>query len=503
MSVALALVACGGHGAGASTAKETAAGAASVRGAATADAAPVASADRARAGDWIRFDYDVQRSGTDPAGTGITAANAGRLSTRSVPIDGVADSSAVELHDVRVGRAVHDVIFVTTTYGKTIAIDPGTGARLWEFTPRDISSYEGSSQITTASPVVDPDRQHVWAASPDGYIHKLAVSSGRDVHNTRVTYDPSREKIAAALNIVGRYVIAATGGYYGDAPPYQGHVVMIDRSSGRRLQVFNTLCSNRHGLIVPHTCGSSDSAIWARAGVVVEPDTGRLLVATGNGPFDGSSDWGDSVLELSPNAGRLLHNWTPHDQAQLSASDTDVGSTAPAVLPRSGGRRLAVQGGKDGQLKLLDLNRLNGTRGGPGSRLGGELQRIAQPGGAALFSQPAIWRRGTKTYLFVADEGGTDAYVLSGGRLHRLWHKGSAGTSPIVAGGLLYIYDHVAGRLNIYRPGDGGLVASRPAAPGHWNSPIAVGGRVVLPVGGSTSDSATSGTVLIYHLPGR
>jgi hypothetical protein len=30
-----------------------------------------------------------------------------------------------------------------------------------------------------------------------------------------------------------------------------------------------------------------------------------------------------------------------------------------------------------------------------------------------------------------------------------------------------------------------------------------VGGRVVLPVGGSAADDATSGEVLIYHLPGR
>jgi outer membrane protein assembly factor BamB len=508
VAAALALVACGGHGARASTAKSvsTAAGGGTgdaSAGGASPSTAPIASTDRARPGDWIRFDYDVQRSGVGPSSTRITAGNVGRLSARTVAIDGVADSSPVELHDVRVGSRRRDVIFVTTTYGKTIAIDPGNGARLWEFTPRDISGYEGGSQITSASPVVDPDRQHVWTASPDGFVHELAVGSGRDIRSTRVTFDPTREKLASALNVVGRYVIAVTGGYYGDAPPYQGHVVMIDRASGRRLHVFNTLCSSRHALLVPRTCGASDSAIWARAGAVVEPDTGRLLVATGNGPFDGAGNWGDSVLELSPDAGRLLHNWTPHDQSQLSATDTDLGSTAPAILPRAGGRRLVVQGGKDGQLKLLDLARLNGTNDGPGSRLGGELQRIAQPGSSELFSQPAVWRGSGKTFVFVANEAGTSAYVLGGGRLHVAWHVGKPGTSPIVAGGLLYIYDHVGGKLNIYRPASGGLLASRPAAPGHWNSPIAINGRVVLPVGGSTGDNATSGVVVIYHLPGR
>ena len=41
-------------------------------------------------------------------------------------------------------------------------------------------------------------------------------------------------------------MIAATGGYYGDAPPYDGHVVAIDRTSGRIAHVFNTECSNEH-----------------------------------------------------------------------------------------------------------------------------------------------------------------------------------------------------------------------------------------------------------------
>ena len=77
------------------------------------------------------------------------------------------------------------------------------------------------------------------------------------------------------------------GGYIGDAPPYQGHVVAIDAGSGHIAHVWNSLCSDRHSLIVPSTCAGSDSAIWGRGGAVVEPGSGRLLVATGNAPFDG------------------------------------------------------------------------------------------------------------------------------------------------------------------------------------------------------------------------
>jgi hypothetical protein len=297
-------------------------------------------------------------------------------------------------------------------------------------------------------------------------------------------------------------VVAATGGYFGDAPTYQGRIVLIDGSSGRVAHVFNSLCSDRHELIDPPTsCPASDSAIWGRAGVVVESGTRRLLTATGNGPFNGSTNWGDSVLELSADATALLHNWTPTNQKQLESSDSDVGSTGPAALPG----RLAVQGGKDGMLALLDLNRLDGTTGAAGPREGGELQTISAPGGGEVLTAPAVWTSGGRTYVFVANDTGTAAYLLSGGRLHVAWHDGTAGTSPVVAGGLLYIYDELDGTLRVLQPTTGATVATLPAAHGHWNSPIVVGGRVMLPVGGGTlgPDHVTSGEVLIYHLPGR
>jgi hypothetical protein len=349
------LVACGGHAAGAAS---------------TAGAAPA----HAPGGDWPTFDYNAQRSGVGPANTGITAADLGTLATRVVHIDGTVDSSPIELHDVVVAGRARDVMFVTTTYGRTIAIDPSTGARLWEFVPGDIRAYDGSPQITTATPVVDPDRRYIYAASPDGRIHKLALATGREVRSghwpVRVTFDPRKEKIEGALNLDGAWVIVATGGYIGDAPTYEGHVVMIDRSNGHIAAVWNAECSDQHHLLDPPTRCRADttfggSAIWGRQGTVVEPGSGRLLVSTGNGPFNGSTDWGDSVLELSRGAGRLLHNWTPRDQAQLNANDTDLGSTEPALLPPAHGYRLGVQGGKDGMLHLLNLNRLNGTRAAP------------------------------------------------------------------------------------------------------------------------------------------
>ena len=462
--------------------------------------ADLAAAARAPSGDWTQFDYDAQRTGVGPGATGINAGNLRLLRERVVHLDGTVDSAPIELHAIDVGGTRRDVIVVTTTYGHTVAIEAQTGRTLWEFTPSDIGRYAGSYQVTTATPIADPDDRYVYAAAPDGLIHKLVLATGADVHNghwpARVTYDATHEKIASPLNISGRWLVVVTGGYLGDAPPYQGHVVLIDRSSGAVAHVFNTLCSNRHYLIDPSTCSASDSAIWARAGAVIEPGSGRILVATGNAPFNGSTNWGDSVLELSPDATRVLHNWTPRNQAQLDANDTDLGSTAPALL----GDGLAVQGGKAGVLSLLDLSRLVG----PGPRTGGELQDTATPGSDQMLTAPAVWRHQGRTYVIGADGSGTTGYVLVPGarpRLRVAWSNGTAGTSPVIAGGLLYVFDP-GGALNVYWPGTGGRLGSLPAASGHWNSPIVVGGRIVLPVGNYQAHS-DHGTLLIYHLPGR
>ncbi len=483
--------------------------AASVSATPTAPAAAATASAPAQVpdGDWTRFNFDAQRSGVGPAATGIDSRTVHQLSRRRVHLDGTVDSSAIELHAITAGGDARDIAVVTTTYGRTIAIDPGTGAKLWEFVPADIRSYERSVQFTTTTPVADPDRRYVYAASPDGRIHKLAVATGNEVRSgrwpVRVTLDATHEKLGAALNLSGRWVIVATGGYVGDAPPYQGHVVEIDRTTGHIGHVWNSLCSNRRHLIAPpRSCPASDAAIWARAGAVVEPGNGRILVATGNGPFNGVTNWGDSVLELSPTLA-LLHNWTPVNQRQLNKTDTDLGSTAPALLPAAGGRRLAVQGGKDGNLYLLDLGRLNGTTGRASGRKGGELQRILSPGGSEVITAPAVWSHRGRTYVFVADQDGTSAYVLGRDRrLHVAWRQGTAGTSPVLAGGLLYVYDELHGTLVVRNPLSGIALASLPAAHGHWNSPIAIGGRVLLPEG-NANDQATSGTLDVYHLPGR
>src|SRR6266542_4065088 len=86
-------------------------------------------------GLWSRFGYDAARSNHGPASTGITAANVRRLVRQRVVLDGTVDSSPI---------LAGGLVVVTTSYGKTIAVDPRTGRIRWRFTPPGYSSWAGS-----------------------------------------------------------------------------------------------------------------------------------------------------------------------------------------------------------------------------------------------------------------------------------------------------------------------------------------------------------------------
>ena len=444
---------------------------------------PVPEAATVPAYDWPKFGYGPQRSNDVEFATGVNPA---RVVRTQVHLPGTVDSSPIYLHAVTVGGVSRNVVFVTTTYGMTLAINASPPHTiLWTYTPPGFASWDGTSQITTATPVADPDRLYIYAASPDGLIHKLRISDGSEVTTgdwpAKVTVAPHTEKIASALNEYNGYLFVSTGGYIGDIPPYVGHVSVFVAATGERLHTFNTLCAGDHFLISPTDCPNSDSAIWARSGVVVDLATGGLFVATGNGLYDGRNNFGDTVLELSSLAGHLLHHYTPLDYLRLDQDDLDLGSTAPALLVAPGKRTPGyfVQGGKDGALRLVGMGAMG---------LGTAVQEVSSPGGAMVFSSIAVrWHLG-HDWIFVADGSGTACWSFSGSppRLHLVWQNANPGTSPVLAGGVLYVYDPNGG-VNAYAPDTGRRVATLPSGSGHWQSPIVADRQIVLAEGDANS----------------
>lgn len=454
--------------------------------------------------DWPRFGYDTARSNHSKARAGIAARDVKHLRRQDVTLPGTTDSSPIYLHGVEVAGRKRDVFFLTTMYGRAVAVDADKGKVLWTYTPSSYDSLFHTPQYTTSTPVADRKAGYVYSPSPDGFVHKLAIADGAEVRSggwpASVTRDAKHDKISSSLNLSGGRVIATTGGYGGDIPPYQGHVVLLNASSGAVEHVFNALCGERRYLMDTSSC-TSGAGIWARAGAVVVPGTHRLLVVTGNGKWDGATNWGDTVLELSPDVSSVFGAWTPANQSAMASFDVDLGSTAPALV-RAGGRLLGFQSGKDGEYHLLDVADLNG-RGHPCACLGGELRFRHRSGNVGVFSTPAVWRHRGQGWVFVSTYFDVTAFRITNGKqpkLRQVWRRNRAGSSPVLAGGLLYVYDPNAGGVNVYRPASGKRVGKLASDDGHWNSPIVVDGRVAIPVRGAGQRSAT-GVLTIYRKP--
>ena len=201
---------------------------------------------------------------------------------------------------------------------------------------------------------------------------------------------------------------------------------------------------------------------------MVEPGGKRLLVDTGNATWDGRRYFGDSVLELTLPGLHLRQSYTPKNQAELNSNDLDLGSSAPALL------------GEDRVLVVGQGRRHAGARPGAPRRARARRQAAARRRSADAAKRPATRssspppRSGTtasETTVFVADFSATAAYALRGGRLHKLWQNDTPGTSPIVAGGLVYVYEPSAGGIEVYRPGSSKPIAKLPGVAGPLEQP--------------------------------
>ncbi|WP_285113564.1 cell wall-binding repeat-containing protein [Leifsonia sp. fls2-241-R2A-40a] len=468
-------------------------------------AQPVVSPAAAASIAWSQFGNGPSHSGVNAAESQIIPATVASLTPLfTASLRGVSDGPPVEQPGVSTAGGTRDLLFTTTKDGWITATDATTGAEVWAHQngPGTCKINGGSTPCyTTSSPAVGPGGTYVYSYGLDGKVHKYATGSGTEVKTGGwpqvATVKPQDEKSSPALTIVTTgghsYLYVSNGGYPGDRGDYQGHVTTIDLGSGTQ-RVFNSLCSDKTGHLGYGACANVQSAVWARPSVVYDPGTNRILFSTGNSKFDGTRNWGDSVLAINPDGsgtgGGPVDSYTPSNYAQLDQQDLDLGSTAPQVVTppaNSAFTHLAMQSGKDAMIRLLNTAALGG--GGAG-HTGGELQSIAVPQGGQVLTQPANWvdKSGT-SWVFVANNSGISALklVVDGARkpaLQQVWKQTAAGTTPIVAGGVLfYLSKNGVRALN---PATGAQLWTNTAGGSglHWQSPIVVNGKLYFTDGG-------------------
>jgi outer membrane protein assembly factor BamB len=399
----------------------------------------------ARSADWPVFGGDPWRDGV-ARDSALTPQAVPRLRVRwHVMLGAISDAAPI---------VVGDRVFISTGDGVTSAVDAADGTIRWRFATH-------GPKITSSVPAYDRAAGVLYVPGVDGCVHALDPADGHELHERgfpiAITRTPETEKNASALNIANGYLYAQTSGYIGDATPYVGHVIGIDLRDGTS-HVFNSLCSARRELIDPASCDAQRAGMWSRSGVVADPEAsmdGRIYAATGNAPFDrDAGNYGDSILSLTKGAERLIGALTPPDADRLADEDLDVGSSAPALLPRT---RL---GDPTATLEALPLDH-------------------------ELFSAPAVWTRtGGPTFVFVQVSDEMRAYRVTTRarktRLYVAWRTPlsarNQGTSPVVSDGVVFVA--TSGELVALDARTGRRLWGSPLGPIHWQSPAIAGDAI-------------------------
>lgn len=359
---------------------------------------------------------------------------------------------------------VNGHVIVATEGDSLYSLDAGTGKMLWH---TNVGKPVPLSQLPcgnidplgiTGTPVYDQNTQLVFAvAEVTGFSHILV---GIDVNTGKVRVrqtvdapgmDARAHQQRAALALANGMVYIAYGGLNGDCSDYIGRVVALHTNGQGPLLVY-TVPTSREG------------GIWAPPGPVVDAN-GNIYVAVGNGAATGGNwDHSDSVLKLSPTL-KLEDGFAPQQWAQDNASDADLGSMSPVLLP--GG--LIYADGKSGQAYLLRANRLGGVGG-----------QIAETSVCRAFGGSAV--QGS-TIIVPCVDGIRQVQISPATQISVGWHApGQVTGSPVIGGHTVYSLDPGSGTLYALNIADGSVVttlsvgaASRFATPTLFNGMILVG----------------------------
>ncbi|HXA06567.1 MAG TPA: hypothetical protein VNY30_17095, partial [Bryobacteraceae bacterium] len=177
-------------------------------------------------------------------------------------------------------------------------------------------------------------------------IQGSVPGTGSDNVGGTVTFNPIMQWQRPGLALVGGNVYIAFGAHQ-DVSPYHGWVFGYSASALQRVAILNT------------SPDADASGVW-QSGLGLTADTnGFLYLHTGNGLMDvntGGTAYGDSVIKVNTSPSLAITDYfSPSNQAQLDAADTDLGSQGPLLIP---GTTLGVGGSKDGRVFLWNRNNL-------------------------------------------------------------------------------------------------------------------------------------------------
>jgi hypothetical protein len=341
---------------------------------------------------------------------------------------------------------VANVLYVATEHDSLYAFDADIGTQYWKTSllqsgESPVSSTDANcSDLVpeigiTATPVIDrtagPNGTiFVVAMSKNGTnffhrLHAIDLSTGQarlapisiqakvTGKGPATTFVPIKQRGRSGLLLLNGIIYTAWGSFC-DNESYSGWIIAYNEGDLSQAAVLNT---DPNGSPPSNDLpDGSGNGIWQAGNGPAVDANGNIYVSTGNGPFDTNltsgfptnSDYGDSVLKLSPKNGLSVTDYfTPYNQSADAAKDNDLASGGPIVLPdiidKNGtAHHLLVAAGKDSNLYLLNRDNLGKFNPSNNNQIYQELPGIL-PGG--VWSSPAYFNG--SIYYGGGDDRGT------------------------------------------------------------------------------------------------
>ncbi|HTV38983.1 MAG TPA: hypothetical protein VMF08_00295 [Candidatus Sulfotelmatobacter sp.] len=349
---------------------------------------------RAMAVNVLTQHNDLSRTGANTSETILTtnnvAASFGKLFTDNV--DAQVYAQPLYVQDLNISGGVHNVVFVCTESNSVYAFDADIpGEIYWHTnlgTPFSPATCTDLSPVVgiTSTPVIDLNAGIIYLetklASGNHELHALSITNGSEKLGGPVTvvaadFTGSIEHQRAGLLLLNGVVYLGFASHC-DQGAYHGFLLGYNATNLSLLYTFNTTPSGAEG------------GIWS-CGMAPAADTnGNIYVMTGNGTFDGTENFGMSMVKLSGSLA-VEDYATPTNYASLSEGDQDFGSGGVVLLPP----HYAVGIGKDTNLCLADITHMGHVGGFA------EAFTAESSSGDVVGKSPVYWQGPAMQYIFL------------------------------------------------------------------------------------------------------
>jgi len=438
--------------------------------------------------------YDNGRTGANLNEITLTTSNVnvsqfGKLYSYSV--SGSVQAQPLYVPNLTLpGLGAHNVLFVVTMNDVVYALDADSNATnggiLWSVnltnstagvTPIPIADIVNANNLNIvgnvgieSTPVIDltTNTMYLVARTKEvsgtninyvARLHALDITTGAEKFGGPVviqgsvpgtgqgssggtlTFDPKIHNQRSSLALANGLVVFSWASHEDDWS-WHGWLFAYNAQTLQQASVF---CSTPNG---------QNGGMWMSGRAPVVDSSGNLYYATGNGDWDGSTSFGDSVIKLGTTSGTLsfLDYFTPDNYATLQSTDQDLGSSGPLLIP---GTNLIAHAGKDSTLYLMNTLSLGHEQSG-----NNQVVQHFLIGPSEVHSGPVFWNRttGAGPTLYIWPNNGTlDAYQFTGSGFNATPISQSTIVAPSgSSGGVLTV------SANGSNPGTGIVWASMP-----------------------------------------